>query len=81
MAFEELNNMVYEVSKAVRAVRTFSMILNTAVVNTHSADRRIDELPELDDITAVALMLADGAEAAVDCLINNLPADIKGITP
>ena len=81
MTFKELNNMAYEVSKAVRAVRTFSMILNAAVVNIHSIDCRNNELPELDDITAVAFMLADGAEAAVDCLINNLPADIKGITP
>ena len=81
MTFNELNNMTYEISKKVRAVRTFSMILNAAVVNIHSIDRRNNELPELDDITAVAFMLADGAEAAVDCLLNNLPANLKGITP
>lgn len=81
MTFNELNKISYDISHKVRHFRTFAMILNTAVLNTHSIESRNTDLPELEDITELAFLLADQAEDAVANLLDSLPCNVKGITP
>ena len=81
MTINELNILTFDVSHKVRAFRTFAMLFNTAVTAIHSIDDRAEKLPEIDDISAVAFMLAEEAENAVNKLLNNFPVSSKGLTP
>ncbi len=81
MTFQELNTMTFDISDKVRHFRTFSKLLYEAVTHIENLETQKEKLPALDDISALAFMLADQAEVSVDKLINNLPASVKGITP
>ena len=81
MTSQELNTMTFDISDKVRHFRTFSKLFNDAVMHNVNLETQLEKLPALDDIAALACMLADQADDAVDKLISHLPSSGEGITP
>jgi hypothetical protein len=81
MTFNELNTLQYDVYEKTKAFKTFAVLFQVAVLATPTINSQAEKLPELIDISALALILANQAEDAADKLLNNMPACLKGLTP
>jgi hypothetical protein len=81
MTFDELNKMTFDISDKVRHFQTFAELFKLAVFECDSLQTQQERMPGLEDIAALATMLGNQADIAVEKLIQKLPSSSKGITP
>lgn len=81
MTIKELNSVVFDVSDKVQHFKTFAQLLQLSVMECSNLAEQQKRLPPLDDISALAFMLADQAAEAANNLVMELPVTAEGITP
>ncbi|GEM_PF-3056338 len=81
MTLKELNAMTFDISEKVQHFKTFAKLFQLSVMECPNLAKQQKRLPPLDDISALAFMLADQAAEATDNMIMELPRTIEGITP
>lgn len=81
MTFQELNTLTYDVSDKVRHFQTFAKLFQLSVMECINLETQQTRMPPLDDISFLAMMLANQADDAVDNLLKKIPATVEGITP
>lgn len=81
MTIKELNAMAFDISDKVQHFKTFAKLFQLSVFECSNLAEQQNRLPPLDDISALAFMLADQAAEAANNMVEKLPHTIEGITP